>query len=134
PLRPPPRKVRVLVVDDNSDGAEMLSMLVMIHGHAAEIAHNGFEALEKLASFPADMVFLDIGLPDLNGYDVARKVREQERELARQRALLVALTGWGSEDDKKRSMDAGFDVHLTKPVDARAVEGLLSRICGAAGN
>jgi PAS domain S-box-containing protein len=123
----PRRQMRVLVVDDSLDGAEMLSMLVGMHGHAAEIAHSGSEALQKLGRFPADVVFLDIGLPDLNGYAVARKLRAEEKELARTPTLLVALTGWGSEEDKKRSIEAGFDLHLTKPVDARAVESLLRR-------
>jgi PAS domain S-box-containing protein len=126
----PRRKMRVLVVDDNVDGAEILSMLVGLNGHAAEIAHSGPEALHKLASVPADVVFLDIGLPELNGYAVARRLRAQEKEFSRHPTFLVALTGWGSEEDKKRSLEAGFDLHLTKPVDARLVEGLLQRAGG----
>jgi PAS domain S-box-containing protein len=124
----PKRQMRVLVVDDSLDGAEMLSMLVSMHGHAAEIAHSGPEALQKIASCAADIVFLDIGLPELNGYAVARRLRAQEKELGRSPTLLVALTGWGSEEDKKRSIEAGFDLHLTKPVDARTVESLLRRV------
>ncbi|MEO5761309.1 MAG: ATP-binding protein [Vicinamibacteria bacterium] len=119
-------KLRVLVVDDNIDGANMLAMLVAMHGHSTEIAHNGPEALARLESFPAQVVFLDIGLPGLNGYEVAQRIRALETSRKGEAVTLIALTGWGSDDDKKRSKDAGFDMHLTKPIDAEKVEALLN--------
>ncbi|MFT3922124.1 MAG: PAS domain S-box protein [Myxococcales bacterium] len=113
---------RILVVDDNQDGAEALALMLELSGHQTELAFDGLRALETARRYVPDVVFLDIGLPQLSGYDVARKIRldPQLRD-----AVLVALTGWGSEDDKRRSQDAGFDFHLTKPVDAAAVENVL---------
>ena len=118
-------QLRVLVVDDNVDGAESLSMLLSIYGHTTCMAHNGHRALAAVAEFRPDIVFLDIGLPGLNGYEVARQVRHSPSGA---RVMLVALTGWGSEDDRQRSKDAGFDHHLTKPVDAREVQALLATV------
>ncbi|MEO8358573.1 MAG: ATP-binding protein [Vicinamibacteria bacterium] len=119
-------KLRVLVVDDNLDAANMLAMLVGMHGHSTEIAHSGPEALSKLNSFPAQVIFLDIGLPGLNGYEVAQRIRGLEASQKHARAKLIALTGWGSDEDKKRSREAGFDMHMTKPLDAEKIEALLN--------
>jgi PAS domain S-box-containing protein len=124
--KPSNEKLRVLVVDDNLDGAQMLSMLVAMHGHTTQIAQTGPDALDKLAAFDAHVVFLDIGLPGLNGYEVAQRIRSKETLRGEERVVLIALTGWGSEEDKRRSREAGFDMHLTKPVDALRVEGLLN--------
>jgi len=121
-------KLRVLVVDDNLDGAQMLSMLVAMHGHVTRIANNGPDALTELGAFDADVIFLDIGLPGLNGYEVAQRIRATEAERGRRRVALIALTGWGSDDDKRRAKDVGFDLHLTKPVDAKRVEAVLNGI------
>jgi CheY-like chemotaxis protein len=93
-----------------------------MEGHAALIAHTGQEAIDRAEAFAPDVVFLDIGLPDLSGYEVARKLRTLP---ALQQSLLVALTGWGTQEDRDRTRDAGFDRHLTKPAELTAVEELL---------
>ena len=115
-------QLQVLVVDDNTDAAESLGVLLDIEGHAAHIAHSGAEALQLAQSQPLDVVFLDIGLPDMTGYDVAKRMRMFP---SMQKTLLVALTGWGTQDDRQRTRDAGFDRHLTKPAELAAVEELL---------
>jgi signal transduction histidine kinase/DNA-binding response OmpR family regulator len=125
-----PGQLQVLVVDDNTDAAESLGVLLDIEGHAAHIAHNGAEALQVAQSQPLDVVFLDIGLPDMTGYDVARRMRLLPNM---QKTLLVALTGWGTQDDRERTREAGFDRHLTKPAELPAVEELL-RAAAAAKN
>lgn len=117
-----PDQLQVLVVDDNTDAAESLGVLLDIEGHAAHIAHTGAEALQVAQSQSLDVVFLDIGLPDMTGYDVAKRLRMLPNM---QKTLLVALTGWGTQDDRQRTRDAGFDRHLTKPAELPAVEELL---------
>lgn len=114
---------RVFVVDDNVDGAETLAMMLQISGHEVKTAHDGYDALVHVPEFNPDVVFLDIGLPGMNGYEVAKKLRENPKL---DNAILVALTGWGSDADKAKSKEAGFDFHLTKPVEPCAVEKLLS--------
>ncbi len=125
-----PAQLQVLVVDDNTDAAESLGVLLDIEGHAAHIAHTGAEALQLAQSQPLDVVFLDIGLPDMTGYDVARRMRMLP---GMQKTLLVALTGWGTQDDRQRTRDAGFDRHLTKPAELPAVEELLRAAASAKG-
>jgi PAS domain S-box-containing protein len=126
PSEPSPRHKaparRVLVVDDNVDAAEMLSMLLELDGHQVRSATNALAALELVREFTPEVAFLDIGLPDMNGLELARTLRTRP-ELAG--ALLVAVTGWGQEEDRRQSRDAGFDHHLTKPVDVRDVRALL---------
>jgi CheY-like chemotaxis protein len=117
-----PDQLHVLVVDDNTDAAESLGVLLDIEGHAAHIAHTGAEALQVAQAQALDVVFLDIGLPDMSGYDVARRLRMLP---GMQKTMLVALTGWGTQDDRQRTRDAGFDRHLTKPAELVAVEELL---------
>lgn len=117
-----PAQLQVLVVDDNTDAAESLGVLLDIEGHAAHIAHTGAEALQLAKSRALDVVFLDIGLPDMTGYEVARQMRLLP---GMQKTLLVALTGWGTQDDRQRTREAGFDRHLTKPAELPAVEELL---------
>ena len=117
-----PGQLQVMVVDDNTDAAESLGVLLDIEGHAAHIAHTGAEALQLAQSQAFDVVFLDIGLPDMTGYDVARRMRMLP---TMEKTLLVALTGWGTQDDRQRTRDAGFDRHLTKPAELPAVEELL---------
>lgn len=116
---------RVLVVDDNVDGAESLTMLLDMFGHQARAVHDGPAALTAADSFRPDVVFLDIGLPGMNGYEVAKRLRS---EPALESIVLIALTGWGSEDDRRKSKEAGFDHHLVKPVDAGQVRRLLDRM------
>lgn len=117
-----PARLCVLVVDDNQDAAESLGVLLQLEGHAAHIAHDGMQALALAGTTAPDVVFLDIGLPDLSGHEVARRMRALP---ALQGALMVALTGWGSQEDRVRSRASGFDRHLTKPADLAAVEALL---------
>jgi PAS domain S-box-containing protein len=117
-------KRRILVVDDNVDGAETLALLLEFSGHKVRIAHSGPEALNAAADFHPEVVFLDIGLPGMNGYEVAQRLRA---ELGLTATLLVALTGWGTEEDKNRARRAGFDFHLTKPVEVSSVEQLLNQ-------
>jgi signal transduction histidine kinase/CheY-like chemotaxis protein len=116
-------RCRVLVVDDNQDSADSLAMLLRIMGHEVRTAHDGLEAISAAATFQPDVAILDIGLPKLNGYDVAKRIREQPRG---KDIVLVALTGWGQEDHRRRSKDAGFDHHLTKPVEFDVLEQILA--------
>jgi CheY-like chemotaxis protein len=106
-------KRRILVVDDNADALESLSRLVMLMGNEVRRAHDGLEALEIARTFQPDIVLMDLGMPNLNGYDAARRMRQEPwgREL-----VLVATTGWGQDDDRQRTAEAGFDRHLVKPV------------------
>jgi PAS domain S-box-containing protein len=121
----PMHSVRVLVVDDNRDAADTLSALLELLGHSAQVANDGRAALDAVLDFRPQVVFLDIGMPGMNGYDVARAIRDDRRL---DQPLLVALTGWGGESDRQRTSDAGFDLHLTKPVDLDAIEKMLSSV------
>jgi PAS domain S-box-containing protein len=115
---------RILVVDDNRDSAKTMAMyLKMVGGHQTHIAFDGLEAVTAAETFRPDVVLLDIGLPKLNGYDVAVTIRDQPwgKDM-----LLVALTGWGQDDDRQKSQDAGFDAHLVKPVDHAVLTKLLA--------
>ena len=105
---------RILVVDDNRDAATSLAMLLELTGNEIQTAYDGLEALEAAEAFRPDLVLLDIGLPELNGYEVARKIREQPWG---QTIVLMALTGWGQEEDRRKSRDAGFNGHMVKPVE-----------------
>jgi signal transduction histidine kinase/CheY-like chemotaxis protein len=122
---------RILVVDDNEDAAALLSMLLEQRGYHTSTAHDGPSALTGVESFRPDIVILDIGLPGMSGYDVARALRGNPRFSA---LTLVALTGWGSPDDRKQALAAGFDLHLTKPVDATALTASLRKAEAAAGH
>jgi signal transduction histidine kinase len=130
PLPPEPSNVkpvapvqrRILVVDDNPDAAESLAMLLKLSDHEVHIAQDGLEAVEVAAKLQPDVILLDIGLPRLNGYDAARRIREQQRDKG---LVLVALSGWGQAEDRRRSEEAGFDAHLVKPVDLGALSNLL---------
>lgn len=119
--RPPPR--RVLVVDDNVDAADSLRFVLELQGHEARVTYDAESALEVAAQFAPEFVLLDIGLPDVDGYETARRIREL-RDGARMR--LIAVTGWGQEEDKQRAYEAGFDEHVTKPVKAELLATLLA--------
>jgi len=121
---------RVLVVDDNIDGAESLALMLGLLGHEVRTAHDGTQALQAAAQWCPEVVLLDIGLPGMSGYDVARSLRAQRPGPG---LMLVAVTGWGTEDDQRRSAEAGFDHHLTKPVEAAALEAVLACRQGASG-
>jgi PAS domain S-box-containing protein len=116
---------RILIVDDNEDGATSLAMLLNLGGHETFIAHDGGEALEAFERIHPEVALLDIGLPVFNGYEVARKIREQP---SGKDVLLIAVTGWGQENDRSRSREAGFDAHLVKPVDHAELMKILSSI------
>jgi two-component system CheB/CheR fusion protein len=118
------RRLRVLVADDNQDAADSLQMMLGILGHEVRAAHDGREAVRAAEEFRPDVAFLDIGMPGLNGYDVARTVRA--RPWGRD-VRLIALTGWGQEEDHRRSREAGFDQHLVKPVDPEVLQQTLAR-------
>jgi PAS domain S-box-containing protein len=109
---------RVLVVDDNRDSAESLAVFLQLSGHTVQTAYDGVEAVEAAESFQPDIVLLDIGMPNLNGYEACRRIRDTAwgKDMT-----VVAQTGWGQEDDKRRTREAGFDDHLVKPVDPTVV-------------
>ena len=117
--------LRILVVDDNRDAAESLATLLQFNGHETHLAYDGLEAVNAAARLQPDVILLDIGLPGLNGYEAARKIREQ---LIHKPPVLVALTGWGQDEDHRRSHEAGFDAHMVKPVDDSALRELLDKI------
>jgi signal transduction histidine kinase/CheY-like chemotaxis protein len=119
----------VLLVEDNSDAAEMLRGLLELGGHRVRVARDGPEGLAALREQPPDIALIDIGLPRLNGYEVARRARAAFD--GGRRPLLVALTGYGLDEDRRRALEAGFDDHLAKPVDAAALQSLLARSSGA---
>lgn len=116
--------VRILVVDDNVDAADSLAHLLAVMGYQTKVAYEGVSALELADLYRPGVVLLDVGLPNLSGHEVARRLRTQPWGLA---VKLIALTGWGSEDDRRKSREAGFDEHLTKPVDPDALLGLIAR-------
>jgi CheY-like chemotaxis protein len=120
---------RVLIVDDNKDAALSLSMLLKLQGHEVFVAHDGYEALKVAPIYRPDLVLLDIGMPGIDGYEVARRMR-QITEL--KGAVLAALTGWGQLEDRRRTADAGFDHHLVKPVEPSVLDDLLASIQTAA--
>jgi signal transduction histidine kinase/CheY-like chemotaxis protein len=118
-------RLRILVVDDNRDGAESLGLMLQILGHDVRTAYDGAEAVQAAGDYRPDVVLLDIGLPKLNGYDACRRIRE--RSWGRNMAV-VAVTGWGQDEDKQRSKAAGFDRHLVKPVSVDALVNLLAEL------
>jgi signal transduction histidine kinase len=114
------RPVRILIVDDNHDAADSLAMCLQLDGHQTRTAYSAESALQQVTGFDPQVVLLDIGLPGMDGYEVARRIRESQPSLR-----LIALSGYGQHDDKQRSVAAGFDAHLTKPVEMSALETLL---------
>jgi PAS domain S-box-containing protein len=125
PLRAGAGSRRVLVADDNRDAAESLAMLLSLDGHEVRAAFDGVQALEVAAQFRPHIALLDVGMPKLNGYEVARRLRQQSDEDG---IRLVAVTGWGQMQDKRRAHNAGFDRHLTKPVDPEVVLSLVREL------
>jgi DNA-binding response OmpR family regulator len=113
--------LRVLVVDDDTDSAEMMGMLLRLMGHAPSVAHNGEAAVACAATDHPQVVLLDISLPDMDGYEVARQLRARHGQAIR----LIALSGWSQEEDRRRAREAGFDHYLTKPAQPEALERLL---------
>ncbi|MCA8984132.1 MAG: ATP-binding protein [Planctomycetaceae bacterium] len=127
PVEPPadPQKPRVMIVDDNVDAAETLSILLGMEGYEVVCVNDGFQALTQVSEFRPDIVLLDIGLPGMDGYEVARRLRE---EFILQPLLLIAVTGWGGDEDLLKSRQAGIDHHLVKPVDPEALSRLMRSV------
>jgi len=121
PAPPPAAPQRILVVDDSRDSAESLALLLELQGHEARVELDGSSALATARSFQPDVILLDIGLPGMDGYEVARRLRE-EGSVSR----LVALTGYGQDEDRRRSLEAGFNHHLVKPVDLAELARILT--------
>lgn len=117
--------LRVMVVDDNVDGAESLALMLQCFGYDTRTAYSGTRAIEIVRDFRPKVIFLDIGLPGMNGYELARRLR---RDPQLTKAVLIALSGWGSEDDRRQARAAGFDFHLTKPADTDALQRLLAGV------
>jgi PAS domain S-box-containing protein len=116
---------RLLVVDDNNDAAVSLAMLLRLQGHEVRVANDGPSALELATSYRPGLVFLDIGMPGMDGYEVARRMR---RTPGLENIVLAALTGWGQQEDRRRTAEAGFDHHLVKPTEPKALESLLAEL------
>jgi CheY-like chemotaxis protein len=124
---------RVLVVDDNTDAADLLGELICLEGHIVFVAHGGLEALAAAEKFLPDIVFLDIGMPGMDGYEVAVELR---RNPALRRARIVALTAWGDEASRARAAACGFDAHVVKPAvfDHLMNEVILTRVASGCSN
>ena len=116
---------RILVVEDNLDAAESLATLIELMGHEVRSVHDGASALETAAAFRPDVVLMDIGLPDIDGYEVAPRLRQQP---GLERIALAALTGWGQEEDRLRARTAGFDHHFVKPIDVDGLRAWLASL------
>ncbi len=128
PIQTAARPCKVLVVDDHVDAATSMSTILRTLGHDVRVVHEGQKAVEEAASYLPDVVLLDIGLPKMNGYEVASRIRAQPWGKGMK---LAALTGWGQEEDKRRATEAGFDHYIVKPVDPAALEELLKQLCPA---
>jgi CheY-like chemotaxis protein len=118
-------RYRILIADDNRDGADSLAMLLQVMGHEVETAYAGDQAVEIAEQMQPDAILLDIGMPKLNGYEACRRIRAEPwgRDI-----VLIALTGWGQEEDRRRTREASFDLHLVKPVDGRHLLKILASL------
>jgi CheY-like chemotaxis protein len=115
----------ILIADDNRDGADTLARMLRIMGHETHTVYDGQQAVQTAESLRPEVILLDIGMPKMNGHDAARHIRQQPWG---KDVLLIALTGWGREEDRRRTQEVGFDHHLVKPVDAKALLALLSEL------
>jgi CheY-like chemotaxis protein len=122
PVRTEPARRRVLIADDNRDAADSLAMLLEMEGHEVTVVHDGRQALTSIEKLAPDIALLDIGMPELDGYEVARRVRLRS---AGRGLTLIAVTGWGQEADRVRAIEAGFNMHFTKPVEPERLIDLL---------
>jgi CheY-like chemotaxis protein len=125
PAVAPTRVLRVLIVEDNVDAGEMLELAVAQLGHATNLVHDGAAAITAATEFAPDVIFLDIGLPVMNGYTVAQKLREMPQF---RHVHIAAVTGWGQDEDRRKARDAGCDSHFTKPLFPATLADLLARI------
>lgn len=119
------RRFKILVVDDNHDSALSLAMMLSIMGHDTRTAHDGESAVATAETFLPDVVLLDIGLPKLNGYEVAQRIRNTSWGAT---MYLIAVTGWGQDEDRQRSSEVGLNLHMVKPVEPSALEKLLETL------
>lgn len=117
------RRLRILVVDDNTDAADTLAMLLGMNGHEIRVEYNAGAAMNVAHTFLPEAIFCDLGMPGMGGHDFAAKLRRDRRFVS---TLLIAVTGWGAEEDQRRSRAAGFDYHLTKPANADIIDAILS--------
>lgn len=124
-LAPPGSQCRILLVDDNYDAARIFATMLKIMGHDVRTAHDGVEAVQMASAFQPQLVLLDIGMPRMNGYEAARRIRS---EVWGQDMRLVAVTGWGQEEDRRRALDAGFDHHLVKPIEVTAIQKIIAEV------
>jgi CheY-like chemotaxis protein len=126
-----PRALKVLVVDDNRDGADSLAMMLTAFGHDVRVEYEGRHGAAGAAAWRPDIALLDIGLPGLNGYELARRLRQ---DASTRHTVLVAVTGWGQQEDLRRSAQAGFDHHLVKPVDPLRLRVMLNMVAARASS
>jgi CheY-like chemotaxis protein len=117
--------LHILVVEDNADCADSTAVLLRLWGHHVDVVRDGLAALKAAQACPPDVLLLDIGLPGMVGYDVARRLREQ---VGPKRTFIIALTGFGRQEDRRRSEESGIDLHLLKPADPEKLEVLLARL------
>lgn len=125
------RRFRILVVDHNHDSALSLAMMLSIMGHETRTAHDGESAVVSAETFRPEVILLDIGLPKLNGYEVAQRIREHAWGTS---MYLIAFTGWGQDEDRQRSAEVGLNLHMVKPVEPSALEKLLASLAPAASS
>lgn len=123
-----PRRFKILVVDDNHDSALSLAMMLSIMGHETRTAHDGESAVVTAEAFLPEVVLLDIGLPKLNGYEVAQRIRDTAWGAS---MYLIAVTGWGQDEDRQRSSEVGLNLHMVKPVEPSALEKVLADLAPA---
>ena len=119
--------MKIVIADDNRDSADSMAMLLEAGGHEVHVAYDGAEAVAAADKTRPDVIQLDIGMPKMDGFECARAIRGQPWAAG---TLLIALTGWGQEEDKRRALEAGFDRHLTKPVDPATLEAVLQVASG----
>lgn len=122
PIVPSRPRVRILVVDDNPDSAMSLAMMLSMLGHDTRTAQDGEAALVTAEAFRPHVVLLDLGLPKLNGYEVAQRIRQHDWGAS---MFLIAITGWGQDEDRRRSEDVGMNLHMVKPVEPAALQRIL---------
>jgi CheY-like chemotaxis protein len=122
--RQPSSQMRILIVEDYEDSAASMKTLLRLLGHDVEVAYDGHEALAKAGKRAPDVVLLDIGLPGINGWEVAKLLQERATD---KKPFLIAVTGYGKEEDKRRSAEVGVDLHLLKPVDPQELAAILRR-------
>jgi len=123
--KPPKSRLKILVVDDNPDAALSMAMMLSMMGHETRTAHDGEAAVTTAEEFRPQVILLDIGLPKLNGYEVAQRIRGQEWGAE---MFLVAITGWGQDEDRRRSDDVGMNLHMVKPVEPDALDRVLAEL------